>query len=248
MVKKKKKTKRRKTRIIGARRVTKLKQSKRQLRQTGRATSNILKAFGVTGGQASQSGPGRPKGTYKYGMPIHEYKRLMTQKRETYREYQMDQLNKFRRRGISPEQVQQRQITRTVERGFPEQEREVRKQDEPEAMADDELSFKQYEADKTLSPSARSILLKLRRIQNKGKSDNIRQQRIQAERRMISEKGNLMKAHENMINVRMDFTGVSNENILMAPNTFKENPENNILRQNRPSLLNTKEMGNDLGF
>jgi hypothetical protein len=161
----------------------------------------------------------------------------------------MEQLNKFQRRGISPEQVKQMQITRTVEQGFPEREvREIRKQDEPEAMADDELAFKKWEADKTLSPSAERILLRLRRVQNKGKADNIRQQRIQAERRMISEKGNLMKAHENMIDVKMDFTGVSRDNILMAPNTFKENPENNILRQKRPSLLNTKEMGNNLRF
>ena len=65
---------------------------------------------------------------------------------------------------------------------------------------------------------------------------------------MISEKGNLFKAHENMIPVRLDFTGVGQENILMAPSVFKENPEDNILRPKRLNILQSREAGTNLKF
>jgi hypothetical protein len=154
-------------------------------------------------------------------------------------------MNKFRRRGITPKQLRQMQMARTVERGMPERT-PMKKGDEPEAMADDELAFKRWEAERTLSPSAQRILMRLRRVQNKGKLDNIRQQRIHEERRIISQKANMFRAHENMVNVNMDFTGVPQDNILNAPNAFKEDIEDHILKQKRLNILQTREAGNNL--
>jgi hypothetical protein len=58
-----------------------------------------------------------------------------------------------------------------------------------------------------------------------------------------------MKAHENMNPINMDFTGVNpEENILMAPSIFKENPENNILRTKKFNIMQTREAGNNLKF
>jgi len=210
-------------------------------------TKNILTALGIMGGRAQRSGAGRPTGTFKHGMPIHEWKELQRQKGEQYRQYQQEQVRKFQRRGIAPEQLRQMQLARTVERGMPQQV-VMKKGDEPEAMADDELRFKRWEAERTLSPSAQRILLRLRRVQNRGKLDNIRQQRIHEERRIVQDKSNLFRAHENMIKVSMNFAGVDDTNILMAENVFKENPEDNILRSKRPSILNTKDTNNDLFF
>ena len=124
------------------------------------------------------------------------------------------------------------------------------KGDGPEKAVDDELEFNRWRAKEVLSPSAAAILTRLRKTQNKGKNDNIRQQRILEERRIISQKGNMMKAHTNMIDTTMDFTGVDAEtNILMAPNVFKETEENgHILKTNRPNILQTGITGNRLRF
>jgi hypothetical protein len=61
---------------------------------------------------------------------------------------------------------------------------------------------------------------------------------------------NIFDAHRNMVDTTMDFTGIPQDNILLAPSVFQENPDNNILRNNRGSLsiLDTKSGGNDLKF
>ena len=104
-------------------------------------------------------------------------------------------------------------------------------------------------ADKTISPRTQEMLTQIRRIQNKGKIDNIEQQRRQWERRVVGHSMNLMKAHENMNPIRLDFTGVNpEENILMAENVFRENAEDNILKQKRFNIMQTREAGNNLKF
>ena len=67
---------------------------------------------------------------------------------------------------------------------------------------------------------------------------------------MVGMAMNLFRAHENMIDTDMDFTGVGKDNILSAPNVWREDGSNNILRNNRGSfsILNTREAGNDLFF
>lgn len=219
---------------------------KKKIKARAVGARRLLTAMGVIAGKATGAGPGRPRGTYKYGLPIHQYKRLQAQKKSAYLAYKQEQLMRLGKRGITAEQLQQMQLQRTLAKGLPPPP--TRLQDEPEQMVDEELDFKRWEADKSLSPSARALLTRLRRVQNKGKLDNIRQQRIQKERRMISEKSNLMKAHENMIPVRLDFTGVSQNNILKADNIFRENPEDNILKPKRLNILQTRESGNTLKF
>lgn len=228
--------------FIGIFKPKKIKATRRAVARKARGAERLFAALAGTEGR----GRGRPKGTYKYSMPIGEYKKLQSRKKALYSEYQREQIMKLRGRGVTPEQIQRLQLQRTMEIGLPQPVRRL--QDEPEQMVDDELRFKKFMADKSLSPSAREILTRLRRVQNKGKMDNIRQQRIQKERRMISEKGNLMKAHENMIPVRIDFTGVGQDNVLMAPSVFKENPEDNILRLKRLNILQSRAAGTDLKF
>ena len=216
-------------------------------------TTRLLAAAGI---KPTYKGAGRPVGVYKYGVPIQVYKKLQAQRKEQIRRYQQAQQMQYRRRGISPQQLQQMQLRRTMEeRDTPPaiQQQMVEKPfkgDGPEKAVDDELEFNRWRARETLSPSATAILTRLRKTQNKGKMDNIRQQRILEERRIVSQKGNMMKAHTNMIDTTMDFTGVDPEtNILMAPNVFRESPDNpHILRTNRLNILQTKEAGNRLRF
>lgn len=100
-----------------------------------------------------------------------------------------------------------------------------------------------------LSPNTKLILENLRNIQTKGFRDDERMMRLIHERRAVAQAGNLLKAHENMKKVSLDFTGVNpEENILFAPNTFKENPEDMILRPKSSNILSTKRDGNNLNF
>ena len=213
--------------FLGAFKSKRVKVSRRKVSQRARGTKRLVSALGGT----ESRGRGRPEGTYKYGMPIGAYKKLQSRTKALQQQYQQEQMGKLRRRGITPEQLRQMQLRRTIEEGTVQPRQLMSKGDVPERMVDDELEFKRWVAKKHLSPSAEAILKRLRRTQNMGKAANIRQQRIQEERRIISQKGNLMRAHENMIDVRVDFSGVSQDNILMADNTFRENPENNILRK-----------------
>lgn len=229
----------------------------RKKRTKGRqvAARRLLAAAGVIAGGATQTGPGRPRGTGKFQRMgfegVHDYKRYLARRKEQQRQFQEEQAGRFKRRGITREQLQRMQLARTIEEGpqAPQQQQVVlKREDIPERAVDDELAFKRWEAKRTLSPSAQRILTRLRRVQNKGKMDNIRQQRIQEERRMISHKSNLFDAHKNMVDVRMDFTGVTGENILNAPSIFRDNPEENILRTKRFNIMQTREAGNSLDF
>ncbi len=242
---KKKRSERKLKAFLGALKPKKLKASRRAVSRREIGTRRLITALG---GETQRKGRGRPSGTYKYGMPIGQYKKLQSRKRALQSQYQQEQMAKFRRKGITPEQLQRMQLLKLQEEGMPQQFAQRKKGDIPGDIVDEELAFKRWEAKKILSPSAQRILTRLRRVQNKGKSDNIRQQRIQEERRIISQKGNLMRAHENMIDVRVDFTGVKEDNILMAKSVFKENPEDNILRTKRFNILQTREAGNSIGF
>jgi hypothetical protein len=215
--------------------------SKKATARRARGSRNILSAAGVMGGKASQSGAGRPRGTYKYGMPIQEWKKLQAKRKALLKVYQQQQLQRLRKRGFTKEEFVEAQIDRTVDDGLPEPE---------ESVPDEELRFQEWLAKNTVSPNTQRIIDRQRRIQLKGKRDDINQQRIQQERRLVESKGNLLKAHQNLHKVEMDFTGVDpTTNILMAPNTFKEVPGNKVLRDTgKPSILQTREAGNSLFF
>jgi len=254
------KTKKGYRRVGGIAEKFKVSEGRRIIGRRATGTRGILKAAGIIPGQASQAGAGRPRGTYKYGMPIQEYKRVKAQERAMMRQFQQEQISNLRGKGLSQEQIQQLQFAQSAEEIEPEavelqrfrqrqmgdsrriQAQQVRQQ------ADEEMQFRKWSADRTVSPNTQRMIIDLRRVQNMGKTANIDQQRRHFERRLLSEHGNLMRAHENMNRVRIDFTGVNGENILMAPSVFKENPENNILRTKRFNIMQTREAGNNLKF
>lgn len=183
---------------------------------------------------------GRPKGSFKHGMPIQQWKKLQSKKREQLRQFRQAQLARLSKRGLTPDDVRRAQLDRTLERGPP---------NPTEGIADEELKFQQWLARNRISPNTQKILHRLRRTQLKGQRDDVNQQRVHQERRMVQNAGNLMRAHETLHKVEMDFTGVDPEtNILMAPNQFKENPENNILKKRRGNILDTASYGNNLFF
>ena len=264
----------------------KLKGSKKDTKARAKKVGGFLRALGVTGGKQTYAGAGRPRRSYKYGVPIQVYKQQLRDKKALYQRYQQEQYARLKPRGFSQEQMQQLQQQQTMQqienpspnrvnqiqerveqmRGLQQiqivPQRQFQKMRVPTnqhrklvqpgpSVADEELSFRKWSAETSISPRTQRMLDQIRRIQNKGKSDNIEQQRRLRERNMVGRSMNLMKAHENMIDTDMDFTGVDpDQNILMAPSVFKENPDNNILRNSRGgmSILNTQEAGNDLHF
>lgn len=222
-----------------------------------RGVRELLKVTGIISGPASQTGRGRPRGTYKYGVPIHIYKRQLAEKKALYQKYQQEQEQKLRPQGFTPEQVQQLQQTKTIQEiqsRQPQQVRQPRRIQPPiqifpqRSVADEELDFRRWSAESTISPNTQRMLDHIRRIQLKGQRDNIDQQRRHRERIMVGRSMNMFRAHENMTPTQLDFTGVEQENILMAPSVFRENPENNILRTNRFNIMQTKEAGHNLKF
>jgi len=266
----------------------KYRDSKKKVKYREKATRGTLTALGVVGGQQTYKGAGRPRGSYKYGMPIQVYKKMIRDKKALYQRYQQEQYARLRPKGFTPEQIQQLQQQQTYQeleqpsasrvQRIQQRVQQIRQvQQQPTniipprsgfqkmrvptnmhnklvqpgpSIADEELKFRKWSAETTISPNTQRMLDTIRRIQNKGKTDNIEQQRRIRERNMVGRSMNLMKAHENMINTDMDMTGVNEENILMAPNVFREIQGNHILQNNRGafSLLNTREAGNNLKF
>lgn len=244
------------------------KEGRKRIVKRAKGTREFLKAAGIVPGLASRSGAGRPKGTYKYGMPIQEYKKLQARKKALYQQYQQEQYVRLRPKGFTPEQIQQLQQMQTVEKlRRPQMQEQVQQQMQQQQMqqvqrqspqqilqqlrknsaADEELAFRRWSAERTITPRTQRMLDNIRRIQLKGQRDNIEQQRRHKERMLVGRSMNLMKAHENMTPTQIDFTGVNpEENILMAPSVFKENPENNILRPRQRNVLDMGE--NNLKF
>lgn len=219
--------------------VPRFRERKSKIRARARATTSLLSAFGAPSVKDIKRKVGRPKGSYKYGIPISQYKKIQA-RREDVADFYAEQRNmRLARRGLSPEQIKALQTIRTAE----QIDKPI-----PKSVADDEVLFRKFLAERTVSPNTQRILDNIRRVQNKGRIDNIEQQRRLMERKLVEKRTNLMKAHENMINVDFDVTGVSRDNILLAPNTFLENPANNILRPGRLNILQTREAGNQLRF
>lgn len=208
----------------------------------------LITAAGVLPGKASGAGAGRPKGSFKYrigGRPVSVFtwRKFQAQRKRQLAQFQAQQNQRLSRKGFTPEQLQQlrqQRVIQQVQQGRPVMERNV---------ADEELAFRDHLARTTVTPTTQQIMVALRRTQNKAKSDNIEEQRRHHERNMVGRAMNLMKAHENLVPVKLDFTGVNpDENILMAPSVFKENSEDNILRPKRLNILQTREANNSLFF
>ncbi len=198
-------------------------------------------------GALPSKGAGRPKGSYKYRIgnrpvSVYEWRKHKAQRKQQLAQFQSQQNQRLRKKGFSPEQLQalrQQQIVSRVQQGKPMTENNI---------ADQELAFREHLAKNTVTPRTQQILVALRRTQNKAKSDNIEHDRRLHERNLVGRAQNMMDAHLNLNPIKLDFTGVNSENVLMAPSVFKENPENNILRPNRLNILQTKEAGNSLFF
>jgi len=224
----------------------KFKKSRKVLTSRSKRFGELAKAFGAMPGKASGAGAGRPKGSYKYkigGKPVSVFawRKFMAQRKQQLAQFQAQQNQRLERKGFQPEQIQQlrqHHVAQRVQQGKPMMEDNV---------ADQELAFREHLARNTVSPRTQQILVALRRTQNKAKADNIEQQRRHHERNMVGRAMNMTKAHENLVPVRLDFTGVNpEENILMAPSVFREDPKNNILRPRRRNILDMQE--NNLRF
>lgn len=210
--------------------------------QRGQLTKRTLTTFGVAiGSQArKKEGAGRPPGTYKYGMPIQEYKRLQSKRRAVFDQFQRQQEARLKDKGFSEEQVRQLQQARAVRQPTPQRIRSV---------ADDELEFTKFLAQTTVTPNTQRMIDHIRRVQLKSERDDVEQQRRIRERRMVADAGNLLKTPNIFASDRgrLDILQVEG-NILTAPSVFKEMPENRIMRTNRPSVLQAREAGNQLDF
>jgi hypothetical protein len=86
----------------------------KKIKRREAAVKGLLIAIGVAP-QGRYAGAGRPRGTYKYGMPIHIYKRRMAEKRALLQRYQQEKQMRLAGQGFTPEQVQQLQRMKTLQ-------------------------------------------------------------------------------------------------------------------------------------
>lgn len=181
---------------------------------------------------SSTRGRGRPKGSYKRGIPAEQFRTYQRQRESVMRQLREQQLSKYTQRGFSPEEAQ-----RAIE---------IRRA----SIETPEKRFKQLVEQQELSPNTVMMLDRLRRVQEKAQLDDFEQQRRNKERRIVAQAGNLMKARNLFGPDSAKFDILEMEgNILTAPNVFKSDGSNNILRPSgRPNILQAKEAGNSLFY
>ena len=228
---------------------TRIKASRRAIGRRAAGTSRFLKA--LTGDE--QAGAGRPKGTFKYGMPIHEYNKLRSRKKALYDIYKQKQTAELQRRGLTPDQIQRLQYLKTLqEKGVVQIPQEIDVLETPQSVVEpvnEELRFRKFRADKTISPNTQKILRRLRYTQLKSERDDVDMQRRLKEKKMVAQAGNIMETPFIFNKHQIDLTGVEEENILNAPNYFKEREDNpNILKTKKLNIMQTMEAGNNLKF
>lgn len=220
----------------------------RRFRRATSGVGSLLGAFGVqykavppqAAGVRRYAGPGRPRGTYKYQVPIQDYKKLEARRKALFRLQAQKRAEELYAKGYTPEQVKQIQVNDAVNKQVQQSNLT------PEQIQE---NYQKELEREMISPNTQMMLDRIRWIQTKGARDNARMQRIVRERRLINQMTDLLRtpsifgAGSSTINIFDD-----TNNILKAENLFKENPDNNILRRRRPSILQTRDTGNDLKF
>jgi len=101
-----------------------------------------------------------------------------------------------------------------------------------------------------ISSSTQEILERLRNTQTLGQRNRMQMERIHRERKIIAASSNLLKTPSLFGPDSNTFRPLERDefDILSAPNVFKENDDTNIMKTRRPSILATKEAGNNLKF
>ena len=118
-----------------------------------KGTRRALGALGIS--RLKPRTAGRPEGTYKHGMPIQQYRKVLAQQRAAFRQQRQRELMMLKRRGFSEEQVNRLQLARTLEQQnraiVPDSRRQMMQQ--AVAIADEEKDFTRFRAQKTVSPN-----------------------------------------------------------------------------------------------
>jgi hypothetical protein len=187
-----------------------------------RVVRRLASAVGATG--KGHAGPGRPRGTYKYGAPIQQIQKLQSQ-RKAVAQLQAQKLQfELTRKGYTPEQIQQIMAQQQFE-ASPEQ-------------------YEQAVAEANVSPNTMLILEQIRAVQNKGKADDANMQRILRERKMVNQQMNLMNTPNIFKAIPGQMEGWLERpetNPLRAHNIFAEDRTRNpsiLDTQGRPTILN----------
>lgn len=229
---------------------------RRRFRAATAGTGGLLRAFGVpvsssvsranvgTSQQVKRyAHAGRPTGSYKYGMPIQEYKRMLAQQKALRSIKEGKEIQEMQRKGYSPEQIQQVRMQRIAQ--------EQAEQNTISNSGIEEQRLRKQIEMQQVSPHTQMMLDRIRSIQTKGARDNANMQRIVRERMLVARESELLKA-KNLFGPESNTMDIfnKNDNILNAENIFSEmNPNaKKIIKTGRLSILDTKNAGNDLRF
>lgn len=231
-----------------------IKSERRAIARRAAGTKRLLTTAGVISGKR---GRGRPTGTYKYGMPIQQYKKLVAQRKALYQVYAQRKQQQLQSKGLTSEQIQMLNYQRALRAQQPQQVQIPEAQDmidTPESVmapVDDDLEFRKFRAEKAISPTTQNILRRLRSVQLKSQRDDVEMQRRIKERKMVGAAGSLLATPFIFNKFQMDVTKLApgDKEILKTPNVFKEREDvRAMLTSRRLGILQTREGGNDLNF
>lgn len=209
-------------------------ESGRSVNARSRAVRRLVGALGATG--KGHAGPGRPRGTYKYGAPIQQVQRIQAQRKALAQlqaqKFQTDLISK----GYSQEQIAQIMAQRQA--------------------TQPQMTNEEYEkaiAEANVSPNTQMMLEDIKRIQGKGKADDDNMQRILRERKMVNNQMNLMKTPNIFKAIEGQMEGWLERpetNPLRAPNIFAEDRNRNpsiMDSHGRPTILQSVQRLNFFG-
>lgn len=248
-----------------------IKDGKKDIAKRSHAIQRLFGAVGVgSSGTGGYRGRGRPEGSGKYqriyGVGVMEFKKLQNQRKALYQQYAQREQEQLAAKGFTPEQSQQLQLMQLQQQNsqvvqqpitpmpqrVPQQSTPGQNYQETFSQPDEDLKFQKFLTETTVTPNTQRILDDVRRIQLKAQMDDLNQQRIQKERRIVANSLDLMKTRNLFASDSNKFQNLLGDDghiITNAPSLFFNNPNQmNIMRTNRPSILNTGEVSNNLKF
>lgn len=192
---------------------------------------------------------GRPSGSYKYGMPIQQFKKLQAQRKALSRLEALKEQERLAKSGYTPEQIQQVRLQQLAKEQV-EQSQQSQQSNQASSQLEIIEEYKKQLEMQSVTPQTQAILDRIKWIQQKGPRDNANMQRVIRERKMVSQATELLKT-PSLFGPESNTFNIFDEtfNPLKAENIFaKRDDMPSLLNTGRPNIVQTERTGHRLKF
>lgn len=208
-------------------------------KETQRRASIVKRLASAIGPSKGHAGPGRPRGSYRYGVPIQQVYKLQQQRKALAQLKVQKYEEELIKKGYSPEQIQQMKL-----------QKQFQEANNPNFS---EEEYQKYLSESTVSPNTQAMLDHLHMVQNKAKTDDMNMQRILREKKILNSAASLLAAPSLFKARPGEMEGWLERpetNPLRAPNIFKEDRSRNpniMDTQGRPTIIQSVQPLNFFG-